>query len=153
MAAAVGVGEGAEGVDVADGVERGAVERGITAGLGEHDVSERAVAFHLKGDVDAVSGGLGVEHLGVPLGGDLLGDILDVEGEAGPKAASVPTLTVPARVWVVLMERLEAVASPVCTTTGAVGVLSIEEMLEGVLAIGVDSPVAVDGMESGVGTS
>jgi hypothetical protein len=51
------------------------------------------------------------------------------------------------------MERLEAVASPVCTTTGAVGVLSIEEMLEGVLAIGVDSPVAVDGMESGVGTS
>src|ERR1039458_3693655 len=82
----VGIGQGAEGVDVLDGAERGLVQSAVAAALRDLDVRERAVAFDLEGDVDAMAVGLRIEHLRVPLLGDLLGDLLDVVGEAGAEA-------------------------------------------------------------------
>src|ERR1700678_1140304 len=79
----VGVGQRGEGVDVLDGAEGSLIEGVVAAALGDLDVGDGAVTLDLEGDVDAMAGGLGIEHAGIPLRGYLLGDLLDVVGEAG----------------------------------------------------------------------
>ena len=67
---------------MANCVEGSHVKRGIAAAPGDLDVGERSVALHLECDPDAMTGGLRVEHVGVPLLGNLLLDLLDVVCEA-----------------------------------------------------------------------
>src|ERR1035441_1053579 len=83
VGSAVCVGQRRKVVDMLHGAEAGAIERDIAAGLVDLDMRDRAVALDLEGDVEAMADGLRIEHIGVPLRGYLLVDLLDVVSEAG----------------------------------------------------------------------
>src|ERR1039457_2215494 len=78
---AVCLGQRRKVVDVLHGAEAGPVEGCVAAGLVNLDMRNRAIALDLEGDVEAMADGLRIEHIGVPLRGYLLVDLLDVVSE------------------------------------------------------------------------
>src|ERR1017187_6145665 len=91
---AVCLGQRRKVVDVLHGAEAGPVEGCVAAGLVNLDMRNRAIALDLEGDVEAMADGLRIEHIGVPLRGYLLVDLLDggsefsAEGGVGDVDAS-----------------------------------------------------------------